>query len=106
MSNFIQQLNKVFDSRVRLGIMSLLMVKEWVPYKEIKQTLSTETEPLTDGNLASHLKRLRADDLIEDRKRFVGRKPQTDYRATPVGRKSFQSHLKGLEAMMKAMKGT
>ena len=43
-------LNKAFDSRVRLGLMSILSVNEWVSYKEIKNLLD-----LTDGNLASHI---------------------------------------------------
>ncbi|MFK7969594.1 MAG: winged helix-turn-helix domain-containing protein [Bacteroidia bacterium] len=102
MNDFFNQLNKVFDSRVRLGIMSLLMVNEWVSYKEMKQALSgkDKKDPITDGNLASHLKRLRAEEYIEDRKRFVGRKPQTDYRATKAGRKAFKDHLDGLAKLL------
>jgi len=46
----IDQLNKAFESRVRLGIMSMLMVNDWMDYKEITEQLS-----LTDGTLASHI---------------------------------------------------
>ena len=53
MSNFIDQLNKVFDSRIRLGIMSALMVNDHVSFNELK-----ELTGVTDGNLASHLKGL------------------------------------------------
>lgn len=105
MKDFIQQLNKVFDSRVRLGIMSLLIVNGWLSYKELKQALSTKEEPITDGNLASHLKKLREAEYVEDRKRFVGRKPQTDYRATKKGKKAFQTHLEGLAKMIEQMNG-
>ena len=45
----ITQLNKEFESRVRLGIMSVLMVNDWVDFNEMKQLLE-----VTDGNLASH----------------------------------------------------
>ena len=47
------QLNKAFDSRVRMGVMSILIVNSWVSYKELKQLLD-----LTDGNLASHINAL------------------------------------------------
>jgi DNA-binding HxlR family transcriptional regulator len=101
--DLLQQLNKVFDSRVRLGIMSLLMVNDWLSYKELKKALSTKEEPITDGNLASHLKKLREAKYVEDRKRFVGRKPQTDYSATKKGKKAFQAHLEGFARMIEQM---
>ena len=47
------QLNKAFESRVRLGLMSILSVNSWVSYKEIKDLLE-----VTDGNLASHIQSL------------------------------------------------
>ena len=53
-------LNKAFDSRVRLGLMSILSVNEWVSYKEIKNLLD-----LTDGNLASHIQALEKINFIE-----------------------------------------
>ncbi len=45
----INQLNKEFESRVRLGIMSVLMVNDWVDFSEMKNLLE-----ITDGNMASH----------------------------------------------------
>ena len=45
----INQLNKEFESRVRLGIMSVLIVNDWVDFSEMKNLLN-----ITDGNLASH----------------------------------------------------
>lgn len=66
----INQLNKAFESRVRLGIMSILMVNDWMDYKDIKEELD-----LTDGNLASHINGLEKLEYICVRKRFVGKKP-------------------------------
>ena len=43
----INQLNKEFESRVRLGIMSVLIVNDWVDFTEMKNLLE-----ITDGNLA------------------------------------------------------
>ena len=90
------QLNKAFDSRVRLGLMSILVVNDWVSYKEIKENLS-----LTDGNLASHVSSLERIKYIEIKIQFVGKKPQTSYKATKSGRKAFADHIDGLEKILK-----
>lgn len=94
----IEGLNKAFDSRVRLGIMSILMVNEWVDYKEIKEKLD-----LTDGNLASHITGLEKLNYISIRKRFVGKKTNTSYKATKAGQKAFQDHLDALEKLIKGI---
>lgn len=96
MINPIEGLNKVFESRIKLGVMSILQVNEWVDYNALKEYLE-----VTDGNLASHLKSLEAKDFIEVRKQFVGRKPQTTYRCTQLGNEAFQLHLKALEKLIK-----
>jgi DNA-binding MarR family transcriptional regulator len=96
----ITNLNKSFDNRVRLGIMAVLVVNDWVEFKQLKEVLG-----VTDGNLASHITALEKKDLIEIRKMFVGKKPQTSYRVTMVGRKAFQEHLDALEALIH-MKGS
>lgn len=44
-----QYINKAFESKVRLGIMAILMVNEEADFNFLKEQLS-----LTDGNLASH----------------------------------------------------
>ncbi|CAG5085006.1 winged helix-turn-helix domain-containing protein [Parvicella tangerina] len=90
------QLNKAFESRVRLGIMSVLLVNDWVNYKEMKDTLG-----LTDGNLASHVASLEKLNYIEVKKEFVGKKPQTSYSATKLGKAEFQKHIDGLERLLK-----
>lgn len=96
MKSIIEQLNKAFDNRVRLGIMSILMVHDWVDFNELKDTLQ-----LTDGNLASHLLALEKVAYIQVRKGFIGRKTNTTYAATDEGRRAFQEHLDALEAIIK-----
>ena len=90
------QLNKAFDSRVRLGLMSILIVNAWVSYKDIKENLS-----LTDGNLASHVSSLERIKYVEVKKQFVGKKPQTSYKVTELGKKAFANHIDGLEKILK-----
>ena len=92
----IDKLNKDFESRVRLGIMSILMVNDWVDFTEMKSLLD-----ITDGNLASHSSALEQGEYIEVKKEFVGKKPKTSYRVTNKGRVAFEQHLKSLEKLLK-----
>lgn len=96
MSKLIHQFNKVFDNRIRLGIMSILVVNEWVEFKELKSLLD-----LTDGNLASHISNLEKEKYVEFKKEFVGKKPRTSYKATKQGKKAFEEHLLVLESFIK-----
>ncbi len=99
MKNPILQLNKVFDSRVRLGIMGTLLVNEEVNFNQLK-----ELTDVTDGNLASHLKTLEQHAYIKVKKGFIGKKTNTVYTATVSGEKAFKQHLDALESLIKQMK--
>ncbi|MBY0537347.1 MAG: transcriptional regulator [Chitinophagaceae bacterium] len=99
MKNPISQLNKVFESRIRLGVMSILMVNESVNFNDLKQMLE-----LTDGNLASHLTTLEEQGFIQVTKGFIGRKTNTTYTATKAGQQAFKDHLTALENMIKGVK--
>lgn len=96
MKNYIHQLNKAFENRVRLGIMSILMVNDWVEFSTLKEMLD-----ITDGNLASHISALEKLDYIEVKKQFVGKKPNTTYAVTKTGKKAFNEHLDALEQLLK-----
>lgn len=99
MNNPIENLNKVFDSRVRLGIMSTLMVNDEINFNDLKQLID-----VTDGNLASHMKSLEDSNYVKVNKGFIGRKTNTTYAVTKVGQKAFQQHLDALEEMIKTIK--
>lgn len=98
MKNPIAHLNKVFDSRIRLGIMSALLVNDEVNFNELKELIQ-----VTDGNLASHLKTLEEQEYIKVHKGFVGRKTNTTYSVTKSGEKAFKSHLDALEKMIRGL---
>ncbi len=95
MKHIIQNINKAFDNRIRLGIMSVLMVNESADFATLKELLG-----ITDGNLASHAKALEAENYISVEKQFIGKKPNTSYRATPEGKKAFQEHIEALEKLI------
>ena len=99
MKNPIENLNKIFDSRIRLGIMSALMVNDAVSFNELKELLD-----ITDGNLASHLKTLEDSGFIKFQKGFIGRKTNTTYSITKAGEKEFTMHLDALTKMIGSVK--
>ena len=92
----ISKLNKLFENRVRLGIMSVLTVNDSYDFNSLKEALG-----VTDGNLASHLKALEENGLIRVNKQFIGRKPNTSYSITEKGSSSFRDHIKALEDIIK-----
>lgn len=91
----IEQLNKGFESRVRLGIMAVLVVNDWVDHARLKELLS-----VTDGNLASHLNALEQLRYVQVRKRFVGKRPNTSYKASAAGARAFREHLDAIERLI------
>ena len=99
MKNPIENLNKIFDSRIRLGVMSILMVNEEVSFNDLKQMMG-----VTDGNLASHIMNLEENGFIKVHKGFIGRKTNTTYSITKAGEKAFKEHVEALENMIKGVK--
>ena len=99
MKNPIENLNKAFDSRVRLGIMSAVMVNAEVNFNQLKELIQ-----VTDGNLASHIKALEESGYVKVNKGFIGRKTNTTYAATKTGEKAFRAHLDALEQMIRSAK--
>jgi DNA-binding MarR family transcriptional regulator len=94
----LEQLNKVFDSRIRIGIMSALIVNEDINFNDLNALIDA-----TDGNLATHLKTLEEHKYIKVEKGFVGRKTNTVYSITRAGEKAFRSHLDALEKIIKSV---
>ena len=99
MNNPISGLNKIFDNRIRLGVMSSLMVNDEISFNDLKALLE-----VTDGNLATHLVTLELEGFLKVHKGFIGRKTNTTYSITKAGEKAFQEHIAALEKMIKGMK--
>lgn len=97
MKNIIDNLNKAFESRVRLGIMSALAVNDSLDFSALKEYLD-----VTDGNLASHIKALEKEGFLGVRKSFIDRKPNTRYSMTQSGKTAFEAHLAALEKLIKS----
>ena len=95
MKDILKHINKAFDHRIRLGIMSALMVNESVDFNTLKEILS-----VTDGNLASHIKGLEKLKYITIKKQFIGKKPNTEYSVSLIGKKAFKKHIEALEKLI------
>ncbi len=93
--SIINNINKAFDHRIRLGIMSVLMVNDYADFNMLKELLGA-----TDGNLASHTKALEKEAYISVEKQFIGRKPNTRYAATKLGKAAFKKHIDALEKLI------
>ena len=98
-TNPISGLNKIFDNRIRLGVMSVLMVNDEMSFNDLKQMME-----VTDGNLATHLVTLEENGFIKVYKGFIGRKTNTTYSITKTGQKAFSDHIAALEQMIKGIK--
>ena len=95
MKTLLAHINKTFDHRIRLAIMSVLMVNESADFNTLKELLG-----VTDGNLASHTRALENEEYIVGEKTFIDRKSNTRYKATQKGKKAFQEHLDALERII------
>jgi len=86
----------MFENRIRLAIMSVLVVNEVMDFNSLKKTLD-----LTDGNLASHIATLEKGKYVSVSKKFVGKKPLTTYASTAAGKKALAEHLDALEEIIR-----
>jgi DNA-binding MarR family transcriptional regulator len=95
MKDILANINKAFENRVRLGIMSVLTINRSMDFTGLRELLE-----VTDGNLASHLRALEEGGYITMEKSFINRKPNTKYTVTTEGMDSFKNHIKALEELI------
>lgn len=96
MKDLLKDINKAFENKTRLGIMSALVVNDRLDFNTLKNLLG-----VTDGNLASHLKSLEKSNYINMKKEFLDRKPNTSYIATDEGIVAFKKHIQAIENLLK-----
>lgn len=91
-----QKIDDLLHSRIRLAVVSLLASCEEAEFTWIREKIGA-----TDGNLASHCRKLEEAGYISMRKTFMNRKPVTWYRLTDTGRKAFKEYLQQLSKLLK-----
>lgn len=90
-------LDRIMHEKARLGIMTSLMTRpDGLLFGELKQLCS-----LTDGNLSRHIEVLHEAGLVEVRKGYEKKRPQTLCCLTPLGRRRFQEYLAELERVIR-----
>jgi DNA-binding MarR family transcriptional regulator len=90
------EFDRLVHERMRLGILSALMVNERLSFNELKELLQT-----TDGNLSVHARKLEEGGYVSCHKHFAGRVPRTDYRITAAGRRALEEYLKEMEELIR-----
>lgn len=89
------ELDPLIHERLRLGILSSLVVQESLSFTELRDLLRT-----TDGNLSVQARKLEMAGYIECDKKFEGRKPKSTYRLSADGRAALESYLETLSSLL------
>jgi DNA-binding HxlR family transcriptional regulator len=89
--------DRLIYERVRLGIMSALAMNEQLTFNELKSLFD-----VSDGNLSAHARKLEEAGYVVCTKSFEARRPRSEYRITPVGKKALLRYLEHIEAVIKA----
>jgi DNA-binding MarR family transcriptional regulator len=100
-SNESLELDTLIHHRMRLGIVSALAANDALTFNELKALMQT-----TDGNLSVHARKLEEAEYVTCTKSFEGRRPKTEYRLTPAGRRALQCYLDHMEALIQATRTT
>ena len=87
-------INRVVHEPVRLAILKILSSAKEVDFKFLLTTLG-----LTKGNLATHINKLEAAELIVVKKEFRGKIPHTSYKITKTGRGQFEKYWENMKAL-------
>ena len=89
------ELDPLIHERLRLGILSALVVQESLSFTELRDLLQT-----TDGNLSVQARRLEAAGYVFCDKKFEDRKPKSTYQLTPAGRIALEGYLEILSSFL------
>ncbi len=88
----MKELNPLFHSQLRLGVMSILMTVDEADFVYLKE--KTES---TAGNLSVQIDKLSTAGYIKVEKGFAGKKPRTVCRITNQGRLAFEEYVNALK---------
>jgi len=88
-------MNDLLLSKVRLAVIAELLSAEWLSFSELKMTMD-----VSNGNLGAHVGKLVEAGYVQERKRFIRRRPQSQYRLTGLGRTDMLRHVADLQALV------
>lgn len=88
-------LDPLIHERLRLGILSALVVQEELSFTELRELLGT-----TDGNLSVQARKLEAAGYVVCKKQFEGRKPKSTYYLSKAGHMALEQYLETLSDLI------
>lgn len=94
-SSVSDELDRLIHERIRLGIVAALAADDKLSFADLKRILHA-----SDGNLSVHARKLEEAGYIKVTKGFEDRKPRTEYRLTPKGRKALETYLEQMETIL------
>lgn len=89
------EIDDIIHSRIRLAIMTILLVRDKADFATLKNQTKT-----SDGNLSTHLRKLEDAGYISFKKSFVQRKPVTVYWVSDEGKEAYANYLKIIEKLV------
>jgi DNA-binding PadR family transcriptional regulator len=93
----LPDLNPVIHGKLRLALLSLLAGVEEAEFTWLRAKTGS-----TDGNLGAQLMKLEEAGYVAVEKKFVQRKPQSNYRITDAGRDALQEYIQALKELLGA----
>jgi DNA-binding PadR family transcriptional regulator len=84
---------------LRLGVLTALQLDGALDFTTLKKRLQA-----SDGALAPHLRKLEESDYIHCKKEFIGRRPKSTYRITPLGRSALKKYLDNMQKVIDALR--
>jgi DNA-binding transcriptional ArsR family regulator len=94
-------LDRLLHDRMRLGIVSALAAGDDMSFTDLKGALNA-----TDGNLSVHARKLEEAGYVTCTKSFDGRRPRTEYRLSPSGRRELGRYVNHMEALIRVTRNT
>jgi DNA-binding HxlR family transcriptional regulator len=91
----LPELNPVIHGKLRLALLSLLAGVEDAEFTWLRTKTGS-----TDGNLGAQLMKLEEAGYVAVEKKFVQRKPQSNYRLTEAGRDALQEYIQALKQLL------
>lgn len=96
----LKRTDSLLHAPARLALMAMLSGGDGIDFVHFREDLG-----LTDGNLASHLRKLEQAGYVKCSKRFLGRRPRTTYTIRAKGRNALARHIDQLEQIVATSRG-
>ena len=91
----LPDLDPVIHGKLRLALLSLLAGVEQAEFTWLREKTGA-----TDGNLGANLVKLEEAGYVEVEKKFVARKPLSNYGITKKGRAALMQYVKALKTLL------